>query len=1048
MDNQFQSRPVSGSPSPEGRGRVPRQGSLRPPVRMRGRMPGVRKAGGGRGDWRRRLEAALAWAQARGRKRLLKDAALAFGGFLVLYIGFLWITLPDVSDESDLIPVQSSVITDRNGIELYRLYDEQDRTAIPSEQIPETMRAAIVAIEDQRFYDRGCLDVQALARAVFRFGRAGGASTLTRQLARNALSLQRHWLLNRKLKELMLGCSLEWQYSKADLLSLYLNWIPFGQNAYGIEQASRRYFGKSTKDITLAESAVLASLPQAPSYYNPYGRHVRTTLSESGQKRFDEGKLRTSRDVRDDDFFIGLLGRSFGSGADALYLGGRTDQVLKNMETQGMITTEQREGALAQLRVMTFQAARDSLRAPHFVLWVRKQVEEMLAGGAEEGFLDQGGLTIRTTLDWKMQQAAEAAVEAKKESYLKLYGAKNIALVAADPSTKEILAYVGNVDYAEGDNDGKVDMALAPRQPGSSFKPFVYAAAFEKGYSPATVIYDVPIKIGPDEPQNFDNGFWGLMNMRRALGASRNTTAAQAFFMAGGEEAVLDFTDRIGVTSPRIMREEARETQPDYSYGWPMALGAADTPLVEMVEGYATLADAGQHAPLVSMLSIKDRRGNIIPLPSDGAQKKEAVDPRVAYEITSVLSDVGARPNEYWQSVLSVPGTVSAAKTGTSNKACPEDERKSGKCRIKPNNLWTMGYTPDIVTGVWVGNADATALSEKAESLVTAAPIWKDFMTRATKLLPNARTAFTKPSSGLVQPQISALSGELPSECTPVDMRKSDLFLQENAPTKNDPACVTAEVDKVTGLLASESCPAEARETRSFFVPQSVLADKFPQWDAAVQAWAARAGTGLVLPLMPKEACDVSKTPERLSKPSIKLQSPPDNGTATYPSFTPVWSVIGNAPREVVYSIDGKPVARITEAPFEGPINIKRSIEEKGTHVLTVTYTDQYYNTATDSVTFRFEQDDTGPRVRIQEPADGDTVQPSSGGILIRAEAEDTEGGLKYVQFYLDGKLLTTKPKPPYEVTYPLPPGDHRIRAEATDFAENKTSDEVVVTVE
>ncbi len=1034
MKNQFASRTLRDTPS--ARPRVPQKLPLRP--RYKAKFENLAL-----GD---RLRAFKDWIDQRGRKKTAKQAGLGLGGLFVLYFLFLWITLPSINNIGDLIPAQSSVIVDRNGVELYRLYSEEDRTIIPDSDIPEYLKKAVVAIEDERFYDRGCIDMRAMARVVFRFGQAGGASTLTRQLARNALSLKQDNIINRKIKEVILGCRLESRYTKEELLSLYLNWIPFGQNAYGIEQASRRYFGKGAKELTLAESAVLASLPQRPSYFSPYGKNVRTSVSQNVLDAINSGRITKASEIPDDDVRIGLLGQSFGSGAVKVYIGGRGDQVLKNMQEQGLLSEAERLQALNDMKTLTFQASRESIRAPHFVLWVRKQVEDMLAEGAEEGFLDQGGLTIETTLDWKLQQAAEAAVNAKKDDYAKLYGANNIALVAADPDTKEILAYVGNVDDAEGEHDGKVDMAATPRQPGSSFKPFVYATAFEKGYAPATVLYDVPIKVGPDEPQNFDARFWGLMSARTALGASRNIPVIQAFFLGGGEEAVLNMATRLGAVSPEIDRETQREQLPDYAYGWPLAIGAAELPLTEMVDAYATLADGGKQAPLISIRRIKDRRGNIVPIPIGNVEKKDAVDPRIAYQITSILSDVSARPNEYWQNVLSVPGFQAAAKTGTSNQACPAEDRKNGTCRIKPNNLWTMGYTPNIVAGVWVGNADSTALSEKAESLITAAPIWKDFMVRAHKSLDNSQASFVMPS-GLVQPQISTLSGELPAECTPITHRKSDVFRDDKAPTLTDPSCVMVEVDKVTGLLASDSCPVEAREMRAFFVPRGVLSDRYPQWEAAVQSWAAKTGTGLPLPLLPKEKCDISLTPGRLVKPTLSIEYPRSGGSATYPSFAPKLDFTGSMPREVIYEIDGKIISRVADTPFDPPLRVPKSISESGNHKFKVTLIDEYYNEVSDEVTFSFQQDSSAPNVRFLDPDDGDTLKAGSG-VQLRAQAEDGEGGIKYVQFFVDEALQTTKPQEPYEIRLTLKPGEHTLKVTATDFAGNSASDEIDVTVE
>lgn len=1003
------------------------------------------------------LSSAILWVRNRGVRRTILQLILLGGGVLILYSAFLWFTMPDISDPRSLIASQSSVITDRNGTELYRLYNEEDRTFVPADQIPDHLRQAVIAIEDERFYERGCLDIQALARVFFRFGQAGGASTLTRQLARNALDLTQENIINRKLKELILGCQLESRYSKDELLNLYLNWIPYGQTAYGVQLASQTYFGTDAKDLSLAQSAILAALPQAPSYYNPYGYHVHTQVSEDVMQKIIEGRVTKASQISDDDVAIGLIGNNVGTGATTVYIGGRTDQVLKNMQDLGFISAEERTEALADLQVMEFKSHREDIRAPHFVLWVKSQVDDMLGGG-EEDILSQGGLTIETTLDWNVQQIAENLIAAKRDDIGEVYQGHNMALVAVETGTNEILTYVGNADYDDDEHDGKVDMARAPRQPGSSFKPIVYATAFDRGYSPASVIYDVPTKIGDEEPQNFDGGFWGLMNIRRALGGSRNIPAIKMYFAAGEENTILSFASRLGIHSPIEQKTEAQKTNPDFEYGWPLALGAGETPLIEMVQAYSTFADGGVYKPLIAIKKITDKRGNIL-YEAEKEDGEQAIDPRIAYQITSVLSDVSARPNEFWQSVLTVPGYQTAAKTGTSNKCLKRDDK--GNCTDrKPDNMWTLGYTPNIVAGIWIGNANADPLSVKAESLNLASPIWKDFLSRAHAQLENTKTNFTVPS-GIVQPQVSTLSGQLPTECTPVAYRKSDVFLQEEAPSEPDPACVTLLVDKVTGLLASDECPADATEERSFFQPTEILSSRFPQWQQSVMEWAQKSmnsydpvtgtfsGSMLPLALAPQEECKISMTPGRMQKPKLSITYPHDGGTATYPSFQPRFNIdVGSTVREIIVTIDGKQAARTNDAS-NIVIDVPRSVSKAGNHTLNVTLTDEYYNTVSDSVAFRFDEDHNDPTIRFTSPR-GDYSARSGEAIVLEADAKDSEGGIKYVQFYVDTRLLTTKPTEPYRLEWnqTLNPGSYTLRAVATDLAGNTDSDEVELIIE
>ena len=385
-------------------------------------------------------------------KNLLFYGFVTVGIFGFLYFVLLWMTLPNVEDPTKLLASQSTVITDRNGIELYRLFAEEDRTYIPGENIPTHLKQAIIAIEDERFFDRGCIDVRAIGRAFFaniiNFKSQGG-STITQQLARNALNLSREKRISRKIKELMLACQLERLFTKDELLNLYLNWIPFGQNAYGVEQASQVYFGVTASDLTLAQSAVLASLPQRPSYFNPYGNNVYTKVSEVVEQKIIDGEITKSSQIDSADVKIGLIGKDAGTGSVLLYIGGRTDQVLFNMQSQGSITEQERLTALEELSTLEFNPSRENIRAAHFVIWVREEVERMFAGTSEEGLLEQGGLRIETSLDWKLQEIAEKVVAHHQDTLSSIHGAENIALLSVKPETREVLAYVGNMDYSD-----------------------------------------------------------------------------------------------------------------------------------------------------------------------------------------------------------------------------------------------------------------------------------------------------------------------------------------------------------------------------------------------------------------------------------------------------------------------------------------------------------------------------------------------------------------------------------------------------------------------
>ena len=736
------------------------------------------------------------------------------------------------------------------------------------------------------------------------------------------------------------------------------------------------------------------------------------------------------------------------------------------MEKQGFITEAERLEALNELTEITFQPSREDIRAPHFVLWIREQVEELFSGTSEAGLLEQGGLQIQTTLDWTLQEAAEETVAFHREDLIERYGGQNMALVAIDPETREVLAYVGNTDYHDTEHGGKIDMVRAPRQPGSSFKPFVYAAAFGRGYSPATPIYDVPTEIGSDEPQNFDGEFTGLHTMRTALAHSRNIPAAKAFFLGGGENAIVSLVSELGAVTPLTLKQKLKvERGEEFDYGWPLALGAAETPLLEMAHAYSSLADSGLFKPVVSIKRITDKKGNLL-YEAEETDGEDVLDERIAYLVTSVLSDKAARPaDEFWKEQLSVPGYQTAAKTGTSNKCLEwkewkdEDNIERKVCILrKPDNAWLLGYTPNLVTGVWVGNADSTAMYDKGGGLNTASPIWRDFMMKAHRRLKDKKETFAVPE-GVAQLQISALSGQLPTACTPVAYRRADVFLKENIPTQADPACKELMVDQVTGLLASKACPKDALASGSFLAVTSLLPKRWPKWEEGLQEWfdsqmelwnsdpISHSGAIIPLPRAPTQECDPSLTPGRLLRPDLDITYPKENGEAGYPSFKPIIDYSGADIAEVEYRIDGKLARTVTSPPFQPQLRVPRSIAEGGTHTLQVTVTDIYFNTVTDRVRFRFGRDASGPSVRLVQPDSSVTIR-SGESLTIQAEASDP-GGIKFVQFYLDDLLLTTKPRAPFTLSYPvdLEPGEYEIRARAIDQNANTAEDSIAITV-
>lgn len=648
-------------------------------------------------------------------------SSLALGFLLFLLLQNIWNELPDITTPQALLAEQSISILDKKGNELYRIVQEEDRTTLSNGEIPTHMRQAVIAIEDKRFYERACIDTRALTRALWtnwiNHAPLQGASTITQQLVRTAI-LSPEKTIMRKVRELMLACQLEQMRSKDEILDLYLNWISFGQNIFGVEQASKRFFGIPATELSIAQAAVLASLPQRPTHFSPYGPVAHTTVSEELREKIRDGTLKTAADIPPEDVNTGLIGTKTRIAKEPYLLRGRANIVLEKMEEESFISQKEKADAEKDLLSLRFLPDRDAIVAPHFVLWTRKQIADLLQGNED---LASSGLQVHTTLDPVLQQLAEESVAAVYPSIRMQYGAKNLALIAVDLRTNEIAAYVGNWNYFDDRDEGKIDMVQVPRQPGSSFKPFVYATAFKNGYTPNSYVRDEPIHIGKYKPRNYEGGYFGRMKIHDALARSRNIPAIKAFYWGGEEQAVLDMSSALGATEPQ--EQKLREGK-SFKYGWPLALGSAEVPLVQMAQGYATIAREGEYLPLASIHSIRNSDGNELYSPE--RTPSQAISPKIAHYLTSILSDSEARPNGYWQDATTLSGTDAAIKTGTSS-VCTLMTQK-GKClAISAKDTWMIGYTPEFLVGVWAGNADGTPLFGEANGLTVTVPIWRSF---------------------------------------------------------------------------------------------------------------------------------------------------------------------------------------------------------------------------------------------------------------------------------------------------------------------------------
>ncbi|TSA46507.1 PBP1A family penicillin-binding protein [bacterium] len=685
------------------------------------------------------------------KKSVLLIAALALLGFIAAGSLFAYYSfnLPDPNKLATRVVPESTKIYDRNGKLLYEIYGEAKRTLIPLDQVPKITQEATIAVEDKNFYKHGGIDFIGIVRSVLvdvvTHSRAQGASTITQQFVRNAV-LTREKTFTRKIKEIIISLQLERKYSKDEILQLYFNEIPYGSNAYGIQAASQTFFGKDARDLDLAESAYLAAMPQAPTFYNPWGPN------------------REELDAR-----------------------ART--VLQLMFDQGYITKAQL--GLAKGEKVDFKQITTGILAPHFVLYI----QNLLAQKYGENSLQEGGFKVTTTLDLDLQTKAEAAVAKQVPVNEKNYNAGNASLVALDPRNGQILAMVGSRDYFDKVHDGAVNVALRPRQPGSSFKPYVYATAFKQGMNPATLLMDITTNFGEFGgkeyiPQDYDGNNRGPVSIRQALQGSLNIPAVKTTILVGLNNAI-DTAENMGITT---LKDRSR-------YGPSLVLGGGEVTLLEHTAAYGAFADAGIKHDTVAILKIEDKNGNVLEQYRD-SQGKEVLDPQVAYQIDNVLSDNASRVYIFGaNNRLTVPGHTVGTKTGTTQEY---------------HDAWTVGFTPSLVTGVWVGNNNNNAMKTKADGSVVAAPIWQDFMKAALEGKPDEQ--FPVPE-GITTMTVDALSGKLPTAYTP--STKTDVFASFNAPTQTDDVHVPVTANgstQVMTILHSEK-------------PQD------PAWENPVRAW-------------------------------------------------------------------------------------------------------------------------------------------------------------------------------------------------------------------
>ena len=648
----------------------------------------------------------------------------------------------------------STKILDRHGHLLYEVLEPRDgrRTRVGLSDLPAHLIQAVLAVEDAKFYRHPGVDVAGVARSLLQALQAGhsvsGGSTITQQLARDLLlsdAERQSRSLLRKAREMVLALRLTAAYDRDTILTMYLNEVYFGQLAYGVEAAARTYFGRPAAELDLAESALLAGLIQSPFTYNPLVHQ-------------DAARARQST-------------------------------VLTLMEKNGFVTAEQAGAARDEELHFATSTPATTIRAPHFVAYVRSLLEERYGPEAANG----GGLVVTTTLDLDLQRQAESAV-ARQLAALQRRGSDgsgpdhnvhDAALVALDPASGQILAMVGSADYFDESIDGAVNVALARRQPGSAIKPITYAAALAQGLTPATVIADVPRTFVTEEgmaytPENYDRTWHGPISLRAALATSSNMVAVRVLDRIG-LPAMLETARYLGITS---FSEQDR-------HGLALTLGGGEVTLLELTAAYSALANSGRPAQPMAILAVRRADGSTLGVPGPAGPPPRGISEQVAFLITDILADDAARMPAFGASGPLSLSRPAAAKTGTTT-----DFRDN----------WTVGYAPQLAAGVWVGNADNEPMFGTS-GVTGAAPIWHDLMESALAGEPVIR--FSRPN-GIVEAEVCESSGLLATpECL---RRRHEIFLAGTEPLAADDTYRRLLVDGATGLLWTERCSGPRAE--------------------------------------------------------------------------------------------------------------------------------------------------------------------------------------------------------------------------------------------
>lgn len=783
---------------------------------------------------------------------VIAGLALALFGVVTTVAVFAWFSR-DLPSPEKIVRKEgfSTKIMSKDGDVLYDVYGDVQRELVNLSLVPDYLKKATIAVEDKNFYTHQGFDITGIGRAVFNIvlkRQLQGGSTLTQQLVKNVLLTQER-SLPRKLKEFVLSVQLEKRFTKDQILQMYLQESPYGGQAVGVGTAASVYFGKQVEELDLAESAFLAGLPQAPTRYSPFGKDPKAYIA-------------------------------------------RSEHVLRRMRDDGYITAELEKAAKEELREMKFRPAGATIKAPHFVMYVK----DILASQFGEDMVEGGGLKVTTTLDLKLQEKAEAIVAEEIEK-VKGLNIGNGAAMAMNPNNGEILSMVGSRDFHSTEIDGQVNVTIRPRQPGSAIKPVTYLTALRKGFPASYMIADTKTTFDsgdpdkPYEPENYDGKFRGPVQLRYALGSSLNIPSVKLVQLEGLKD-MLSVAYDLGLTTLEPTTANLRRM------GLSVTLGGGEVKLLDMVTAYSAFGNGGDKVQPVSILKVQDSGGKIL-FQHHEVKGRQVVSPQEAFLINNILSDNSARLLTFGvNSLLNLGTRPVAVKTGTTN-----DRRDN----------WAIGWSRSVVVGAWVGNNDNAPMKEVASGVSGASPIWRRVMLEALSSYPSEN--FETPP-GIVSREVDIISGYVAHDGFP---SRQEYFMEQSVPDGQDPVHVKIQVCKSDGKRAGPVEIAKGdTEEREFIILKAP--DQLPEadrkkWQEGIDAWIA--GQGDSRYKIPTEQCGAS------DEAVIKVKQPQDQTKINNNSFDWEVEVVTNKKIDKVeIFVDGQTRQTLTSSPWKSTLNL------------------------------------------------------------------------------------------------------------------------------